>query len=426
MCDSWPGERVEHDRAVLDPRTAHAGASHAPQRASRVRPRRPGRNAGLGSASPWSASSAGRTNSSKPTRDETGLPGKPEDERAAADAERDRLAGTNRDAPEDLLDAELGLGGADEVVGRRPRRRRSSRARRPRGRARSRRAGRSASSRHRWQPVDRRAGAADLGGEDHAVRVVDLAALERLARRAQLGPGDGEDDPRPPGCTPRASHRRPRARPGARGRAACLRPRRGRRRRGRRRAASRSRPSRPLPGTTTTPSRSSTSSIGTTESAPSGTTPPVAIAIAWPASSAAADRPPGGDPRDDRKRRRRVGGAEREPVHRGGGNDGRSTDGRGGRGQHAAGGLVERHILGLERPRVLEHELERLGDRQQLVGHGTIRAPATRGRRGVWPAAADCPRAGLPSAGIVAGDGFASWWWSWCVVVVAGVVGTAR
>ena len=44
------------------------------------------------------------------------MPGQAEDERAAADAERDRLPGPHRDLPEDLLDPELGLGRAHEVV----------------------------------------------------------------------------------------------------------------------------------------------------------------------------------------------------------------------------------------------------------------------------------------------------------------------
>ena len=45
------------------------------------------------------------------------VPGQAEDERAPEDAERDRLAGTHGDAPEDLLHAQLGLDPAHQVVG---------------------------------------------------------------------------------------------------------------------------------------------------------------------------------------------------------------------------------------------------------------------------------------------------------------------
>ena len=65
---------------------------------------------------PCSAASAGRTNSSKPTSDETGLPGKPNTSVDAARRERDRLPGLHRDAPEHFDDAELREQPADEVV----------------------------------------------------------------------------------------------------------------------------------------------------------------------------------------------------------------------------------------------------------------------------------------------------------------------
>ena len=45
-----------------------------------------------------------------------GVPRQPEDERRATHAERDRLPGFDRDPPEDLFDAELGLDSPNEVV----------------------------------------------------------------------------------------------------------------------------------------------------------------------------------------------------------------------------------------------------------------------------------------------------------------------
>ena len=76
----------------------------------------PGSKRGCGSSAPSRASSAGTTSSRQVTSDDTGLPGKPEHERPVPDPERDRSAGLDRDAPEHLLDAELGLHPADEVV----------------------------------------------------------------------------------------------------------------------------------------------------------------------------------------------------------------------------------------------------------------------------------------------------------------------
>ena len=147
--------------------------------------RRP-RNAAAGRPRPCSASRAGRTKRRAPTSADTGLPGKPEDERPPADAERDRLAGLDCDAPEDLLDAKLGLDAPNEVVlptDTPPEVTRTS-ASRPRCERRS-----GARSRRRRQrahvdvgPGDRRARL-----EHDAVRLVDLAGRELGARRAQLG-----------------------------------------------------------------------------------------------------------------------------------------------------------------------------------------------------------------------------------------------
>ena len=111
-----PAQRVEHDRRRPRRASGRAAASRGPRAAHR---RGRGARAGTPAAAPsrpCSASSAGRTKSSNPTSEETGLPGRPKTSVAAADAERDRLARPDRDPPEDLLDAELGLGRAHEVV----------------------------------------------------------------------------------------------------------------------------------------------------------------------------------------------------------------------------------------------------------------------------------------------------------------------
>ena len=61
---------------------------------------------------------------------------------------------------------------------------------------------------------------------------------------------------------------------------------------------------------------STTRSCWTTASAPSGTTPPVAIPIASPGASDRGAGDPGGDAEDDRQRPRRVRRAEGVAVHR--------------------------------------------------------------------------------------------------------------
>ena len=70
-----------------------------------------------------------------------GIPGETEDEGRAATAERERLSGPHRDAPEHLLDAEPRLDATDEIVwadGDAPRRHDDVRLERPgeRGRVR--------------------------------------------------------------------------------------------------------------------------------------------------------------------------------------------------------------------------------------------------------------------------------------------------
>ena len=87
----------------------------------RVREEWPGQGSagperGRGSASPCSASRAGRTKSSKPTSDETGFPGSPKTSVRPRTPNAIGFPGPHRDLPEDLLDPELGLDLADEVV----------------------------------------------------------------------------------------------------------------------------------------------------------------------------------------------------------------------------------------------------------------------------------------------------------------------
>ena len=88
--------------------------------------------------------------------------------------------------------------------------------------------------------------------------------------------------------------------------------------------------------------------------------------------SARGRRAAGGDPRDDRQRPRHVGRAQREAVHRRA-RKRRQVDGRDAPARRARVRPPprERDVLGLERPRALEHERERLVDRQQLVATAT-------------------------------------------------------
>ena len=125
MCDSCP---VSGSSTTRSPSTRARARSElvalgvAPHGApERARPERRAR----ARATPCSASSAGRTKSSKPTSDETGLPGSPKTSVRPRTPNATGLPGPHGDAPEDLLDAELGLGRAHEVVRRRPRRRRT-------------------------------------------------------------------------------------------------------------------------------------------------------------------------------------------------------------------------------------------------------------------------------------------------------------
>ena len=113
-----------------------------------------------------------------------------------------------------------------------------------------------------------------------------------------------------------------------------------------------------------------------TASAPSGTTPPVAIPIASPGCNGLGD----GRPAATRKTTGSVPGvsarANREPVHRAA-RERRQIDHRRRRlGEHATRRLLERHPLRRQRLDALEHEALGLRESQKL-SHD--RAYRTRG-----------------------------------------------
>ena len=232
MCDSRPGSGSSTGPSLSKSRRARTSSSRCAFGASACA-RRPRSKRGSGSAAPWSASSAGRTKSSNPTSADTGFPGQPEDEPPVQHAERNRLSGLHRNSPEDLLDAELGLdlaheivrpdrdaAGGDEHVGREP--------------ARERLAVGALVVGDRAQPLDLGARRLELRGEQQPVGLVDLSRLERLARPAQLAPRGEHGGPRPPRDDAPRRDPPPRARRAVRARGAHRRPppaRRGARRR---------------------------------------------------------------------------------------------------------------------------------------------------------------------------------------------------
>ncbi len=348
MCDSWPESGSSTTPSWSRRERARTNSSRASFRRSGAAST-PASSRGSGSRSPWSARSAGFTKSSQPTSDDTGLPGQPEDERLAAHAERHRLARLDRDAPEHLLDAELRLdpphevvradrhaAGRDEDVGRRVR------ARVPRGVPTRRR-------RPAGSTLDVGAGGGERGREHDAVRLVDLARLERLAGMRELAAGREHDDARsaradtvgdaggreraelcraePDACSER--RRRPQPR--------------------RRRADERARRRQPRRADSIVLSCWTTYSMGTTASAPAGTTPPVEISIASPAASAAAR--PDAPPRCCRRRRACPGTSARangEAVHRRAG-ERRQVDGGERRLRaDASRSVADRHGLGAQ------------------------------------------------------------------------------
>ena len=195
------------------------------------------------------------------------------------------------------------------------------------------------------EPLDDGARARERGLEHDAVRLVDLAGLELLARRAQLGARDHDRDP---GALPHGHLATPQAASAARRAGVSSAPGvvDGRRRRERRPPGSRMLAPRTTgSGSSTSSSPTTTRSIGTTESAPSGTTPPVEMSIASPAPSVRV----AGRPAATLPTMRSVPGVSRGPdgeaVHRGA-RERRQVDARGDRlGEHAAGRSLERHAL---------------------------------------------------------------------------------
>ena len=121
------GQRMDRAR----PRPGPAGRASAARAAARPSPAAASR-AAAGSR-PSSTSTSGRISRCSPTSADSGLPGQAEHDRAGRRAPGpDRLARLDRHAPEQLLDAERGERRLDVVARARPRRRRSRRRGRPR------------------------------------------------------------------------------------------------------------------------------------------------------------------------------------------------------------------------------------------------------------------------------------------------------
>ena len=115
MCDSWPTIGSSDGPASLqaDPRADEVVALRPRPHLARE-DAGPKRRRRVGVALEREQRRADE--SRPPTSEETGFPGRPKTSVASADAEGERLAGTHRDAPEHLLDAEPGLDPAHEVV----------------------------------------------------------------------------------------------------------------------------------------------------------------------------------------------------------------------------------------------------------------------------------------------------------------------
>ena len=109
------GDRLEHDAVVGDGRAGadEVVAAGVPLDGDGERARRPAR-AGVGRPLQGQHRRPDEELAADERRDRVAR--QAEDERPAADAERDRLARPHGDAPEDLLDPELGLDPPDEVV----------------------------------------------------------------------------------------------------------------------------------------------------------------------------------------------------------------------------------------------------------------------------------------------------------------------
>ena len=276
--------------AVRRARAARAGSRRARRRrAVRRRARRPEPRRRVARALERATAPAARRARADERRD--GVARQAEHERRAADAEREWLAGPHRDAPEHLLDAELARAIAPHEVVRADRDAARGDERRPP------RAPRASAARCALVVVgDSRRARSTIGArareqrrEHDAVRLVDLARPELLAGRAELGSGvriatRGRRAQRGSATPAGGERREPGRREQRPGREDARRPPRRRPRAGgcSRRTGRRSAIDDRLACS------SVTRSIGTTASAPSGTTPPVAIPIASPAPSARA------------------------------------------------------------------------------------------------------------------------------------------
>ncbi len=291
----------------------------------------------------------------------------PEDERRTSDAEGERLAGLHRDAPEELLDSELRLDLADEIV-------------RPDGDSPGRDDdvdGQRALERSAMcglvvfdggKSLDDRPGRPQLSRQHDSVRLVDLAVSEGLSERAKLGSGREHGGARAAGTR---ELRGPRGRQGSHLGGADA------------RASGHDL----LPGADVSTARTNVGAhansiadsdgvvmfdnildrddgIGSGRHDPSGRD-----AHRLPRPELPADGPPRCNAADDRQRPGRVLGPKGEPVH-GRARKRREVDQRRGRlGSHPSNGLLERNHFGRKRPGALENEGESLVDRQQFL-HG--------------------------------------------------------
>ena len=211
-----PDDRLEHDtRRVVDRATARTNSSRCGLRrnAVDVTPAHVARRRRSDRA--LEREERGRHEDERPDERRDRVPGKPEDERAAADAEGERLPGLDRDAPEDLLDAELGSDRAargraaptetpPDVTStsaletardrardarlRRPRRRAARRPRRPRARERRRRASRRSTRRS-----DRRRAARPAAGARCPVATIATRGRVRAGDLADTRRGQRTD-----------------------------------------------------------------------------------------------------------------------------------------------------------------------------------------------------------------------------------------
>ena len=306
-----------------------------------------------------------------------------ENERVAAHGERQGLPGAHGDAPEDLLRAQFLERCPNEVV-------------RPDG---------DSSRRHehvRLEPTeerrpvrrlvvgdalarkDDRSGRAQQRGEHDAVRLVDLARGEGLARPPELRPGRHDRDARP-GSAVRMRHTR-----GSEGRQP--RGRHGRAReqyRSARADVASQRPHVVSFGDGTWNAHRAVllahvldrdDGVGALGDDPARGDP-----HCLPGRQRARRRAPGRDAGDDRERARRVGRPQREAVHRRA-REARQVDGREGvLRQHPSRSILERHRLRRERPDALQHAGERVLDGQE-AGHGAdgthgVRSPRDLCRR---------------------------------------------